>query len=65
MFGPAVLEAYPLSGTLSPGEAEIELGASGSDGIFACPERNGVQLLSKFVTTYAYELNDENAYLTL
>ena len=63
VFGPAVLEAYPLSGTLSPGEAEIELGASGTDGIFACPERNGVQLLSKFVTTYAYELNDENAYL--
>ena len=39
------------------------MGASGTDGIFACPERNGVQLLSKFVTTYAYELNDENAYL--
>jgi para-nitrobenzyl esterase len=51
---------YPDSpaNSLDGGEA---LGASGTDGIFACPERNGVQLLSKYVTTYAYEFNDENA----
>jgi para-nitrobenzyl esterase len=62
-LGSEVLLVYPLSGTLSAGEAEIALGASGTDGIFACPERNGVQLLSKYVKTYAYELNDEQAYL--
>jgi para-nitrobenzyl esterase len=37
------------------------LGASGTDGIFACPARNADQLLSQFVTTYTYEFNDENA----
>ena len=50
---------YPLINYgRSPG---IALGASGTDGIFACPERNSVQSLSQFVTTYAYEFNDENA----
>ncbi len=48
---------YPLNGG-SPG---VALGASGTDGIYACPERNSVQSLSQFVTTYAYEFNDENA----
>jgi para-nitrobenzyl esterase len=38
-----------------------ELGASGTDGIFACPARNADQLLSQFVTTFTYEFNDENA----
>src|SRR5208282_1493070 len=38
-----------------------ELGASGTDGIFACPARNADELLSQFVTTYTYEFNDENA----
>jgi para-nitrobenzyl esterase len=33
----------------------------GIDDIFACPERNVSRLLSKYVTTYAYEFNDENA----
>ncbi|MGH7778932.1 MAG: carboxylesterase/lipase family protein [Candidatus Binataceae bacterium] len=37
------------------------LGASGTDGIFACPARNADALLSQFVTTYTYEFNDENA----
>src|SRR5208337_2488530 len=37
------------------------LGASGTDGIFACPARNADQLLSQFVTTFTYEFNDENA----
>jgi para-nitrobenzyl esterase len=50
---------YPLSNY--GGIPGIALGASGTDGIFACPERNSVQLLSQFVTTYAYEFNDENA----
>lgn len=55
---PFVLSFYPLISYPSPG---VALGASGTDGIFACPERNSVQLLSQFVTTYAYEFNDENA----
>ena len=55
---PAVEFLYPLSSYPSPG---VALGASGTDGIFACPERNSVRLLSQFVTTYAYEFNDENA----
>jgi para-nitrobenzyl esterase len=38
------------------------LGASGTDGIFACPERNSVRLLSTYTRTYAYEFNDEHAY---
>ena len=50
---------YPLSNY--GGIPGIALGASGTDGIFACPERNSVRSLSRFVTTYAYEFNDENA----
>jgi len=49
---------YPFANYPFGGEA---LGASGTDGIFSCPARNADQLLSKFVTTYAYEFNDENA----
>jgi para-nitrobenzyl esterase len=51
---------YPLADYPNPGEA---LGASGTDDIFACPERNGVQLLAQYVPTYTYEFNDEDAYL--
>jgi para-nitrobenzyl esterase len=57
-FDSAVLAAYPLDSYPSGG---IALGTSGTDGIYACPARNADQLLSKFVTTYAYEFNDENA----
>jgi carboxylesterase type B len=62
-LAPSVLEEYPLPASPPADAASLTLGESGTDGIFACPERNGVQLLSKYVTTYAYELNDENAYL--
>jgi para-nitrobenzyl esterase len=57
-FAPTVLLYYPLSNYPSPG---VALGASGTDYVWACPERNAVRLLSKYVTTYAYEFNDENA----
>jgi para-nitrobenzyl esterase len=57
------LAEYPLPASPPADAASLALGESGTDGIFACPERNGVQLLSKYVTTYAYELNDENADL--
>jgi para-nitrobenzyl esterase len=55
---PAVLALYPFASYPFGGEA---LGASGTDGWFSCPARNADRSLSKFVTTYAYEFNDENA----
>jgi len=55
---PSVVALYPFASYSSGGEA---LGASGTDGVFSCPLRNANQSLSKFVTTYAYEFNDENA----
>jgi para-nitrobenzyl esterase len=63
ILGPVVYTSeYPLAHFPNPGEA---LGASTTDSIFACPERNSVRLLSKYVPTYAYEFNDENAYLVV
>jgi para-nitrobenzyl esterase len=53
-----VIALYPFASYPFGGEA---LGASGTDGIFSCPARNADQLLSQYVTTYAYEFNDENA----
>jgi len=53
-----VIALYPFASYPFGGEA---LSASGTDGVFSCPARNADQLLSKFVTTYAYEFNDENA----
>jgi para-nitrobenzyl esterase len=57
-LGPLVLALYPYSSYPAGGEA---LSASTTDGFMSCPGRNANQLLSKFVTTYAYEFNDENA----
>jgi para-nitrobenzyl esterase len=57
-LAPDVLALYPFSSYPFGGEA---LGASGTDGLFSCPARNADLVLSKFVTTYAYEFNDENA----
>ncbi|HYL60131.1 MAG TPA: carboxylesterase family protein [Candidatus Acidoferrales bacterium] len=57
-FTPFVDFLYPFASFPSGG---VALGASGTDGIFACPERNSVRLLSQFVPTFAYEFNDENA----
>jgi para-nitrobenzyl esterase len=50
---------YPLSNY--GGSPGLALGASGTDGLWACPERNSVRSLSQFVPTYAYEFTDENA----
>ncbi len=55
---PAVVNLYPYASYPS---GDLALAASGTDGVFSCPARNADQLLSKFVTTYAYEFNDENA----
>jgi para-nitrobenzyl esterase len=52
------LTNYPLGSGFSPGEA---LGASGTDGIFACPARNADLSLAQFVPIFTYEFADENA----
>jgi para-nitrobenzyl esterase len=49
---------YPLSAFPSP---SVALGAVGTDAIFACPALTIDQSVSKFVPTFAYEFNDENA----
>ena len=55
----AVIAAeYPLSAYPSP---SVALGAVGTDAIFACPALTIDQTVSKFVPTFAYEFNDENA----
>ncbi|HEX5402378.1 MAG TPA: carboxylesterase family protein [Pseudonocardiaceae bacterium] len=55
----AVIAAqYPLSAFPSP---PVALGAVGTDAIFACNAFTVDQSVSKFVPTYSYEFNDENA----
>src|SRR5215831_7420660 len=49
---------YPLTAFPSP---SIALGAVGTDAIFACPALSIDQSVSRFVPTFAYEFNDENA----
>jgi para-nitrobenzyl esterase len=49
---------YPLSAYPSP---SVALGALGTDAIFACPALTIDQSVSRYVPTYAYEFNDENA----
>jgi para-nitrobenzyl esterase len=60
--------AYPLTNYPPPPpflvSAPLALGALFTDEIFDCPERNADQLLSKYVTIYTYEFNDENAPLS-
>ena len=55
---PLIEPSYPFAAYPSGG---VALGASGTDGVFACPERSSVRSLSQYVTTFAYEFNDENA----
>ncbi len=55
----AVIAAkYPLTAFPSP---SLALGAVGTDAIFACPALTIDQSFSRFVPTFAYEFNDENA----
>ena len=49
---------YPLSAFASP---SVALGAIGTDALFACPALAVDQFVSRFVPTFAYEFNDENA----
>ena len=49
---------YPLTSFASP---DLAVGALGTDALFACPAHFLDELASRFVPTYAYEFNDENA----
>ncbi len=53
-----IANQYPLSAYGSPA---LAMSAVGTDAIFACPTLLLDQDMSKSVTTYAYEFNDENA----
>jgi para-nitrobenzyl esterase len=53
-----VATQYPLSAYPSPA---IALSAAGTDALFACPALKLDTLASKFVPTFAYEFNDDNA----
>ncbi len=58
--------AYPLSNYPPPAgvmSAPLALGALTTDFVNACPTLNANRLLSQYVSTYAYEFNDENAPL--
>jgi para-nitrobenzyl esterase len=57
-LAPAVLAEYPLANYPSPDAA---VAAFGTDFTFACPARSANLSLSRFVRTFAYEFNDENA----
>jgi para-nitrobenzyl esterase len=54
----AIAAEYPLSAYSSP---PVALGAVGTDEIFACPALTADESLSKYVPTYVYEFNDQNA----
>jgi para-nitrobenzyl esterase len=54
----AIVARYPLSHFSSPA---VALGAVGTDAIFACNSLSFDESLSRYVPTYAYEFNDENA----
>ncbi len=53
-----IADEYPLSAFPSP---SVALGGVGTDAIFACPALTIDQSVSRFVPTFAYEFNDENA----
>jgi para-nitrobenzyl esterase len=58
--------AYPLSAYPPPAgvmSAPLAFGALTTDFVNACPTLNANRLLSQYVSTYAYEFNDENAPL--
>jgi para-nitrobenzyl esterase len=50
--------SYPLANYPSP---DLALAAVGTDAVFACNSRKVAGLLSQYVSTFAYEFNDEEA----
>jgi para-nitrobenzyl esterase len=61
IFAPIVLAKYPLPASPPADAASIALAASVTDGVYSCPARLADHSLARYVTTYAYEFNDENA----
>lgn len=57
-LAPAVLAEYPLANYPNPDAA---IAALGTDVTFACGARSSDLSLSRYVRTFAYEFNDENA----
>jgi para-nitrobenzyl esterase len=55
---PQVLAEYPLSNFPS---ADLAYATAIGDTLFSCSARRSNQLLSNWVSTFAYEFNDENA----
>jgi len=64
-LGIPVAATGPIVALYPPGPStqstELALGAMGTDAIFACPAHFADELASRFVPTFAYEFNDENA----
>jgi para-nitrobenzyl esterase len=60
-LAPEVEAEYPLGSSPPVNQAELQLAAAGTDGIFACTARRAMMGLAQYVTVYAYEFNDENA----
>jgi para-nitrobenzyl esterase len=58
--GPLALLVYPDTNYASP---DIAYATLYTDSAFACSARAIEGLLAKYVTVYAYEFSDENAYL--
>jgi para-nitrobenzyl esterase len=54
-----IVALYPPGTTTT--STELALGALGTDAIFACPAHFASALTTQFVSTFAYEFNDENA----
>jgi para-nitrobenzyl esterase len=54
----AIAAEYPLRAYPSPA---LALSAVGTDAIFACPALTVNNMVSRFVPTYGYEFNDQNA----
>jgi para-nitrobenzyl esterase len=54
----SIAARYPLSAYPSP---SLALGAAGTDRVYACTADAADRSLSKYVPTFAYEFNDENA----
>ena len=57
----SVQSQYPVAADAAPSLPPLQLAAAGTDGIFVCTARRAERSLSRFVTVYAYEFNDENA----
>jgi len=58
-FAQALAAVYPLSA--DPNSPSLQLGAIGTDAIFACNAHIATRLLAQYVPTFQYEFDDPNA----